>query len=87
MLNNYTVSANSVAGIRWFELRRTQPGNWSIFQQSTYQPDTTWRWMGGIASDNQGNPRTWLQRIQQFDKPANPLRRPTSDGIIEYVVG
>ena len=55
MLNNYTVSANSVAGIRWFELRRTQPGNWSIFQQSTYQPDTTWRWMGGIASDNQGN--------------------------------
>jgi len=55
MLNNYTVSANSVAGIRWFELQRTQPGNWSIFQQSTYQPDTTWRWMGGIASDNQGN--------------------------------
>ena len=55
MLNNYTVSANSVAGIRWFELRRTQPGNWGIFQQSTYQPDTTWRWMGSIASDNQGN--------------------------------
>jgi len=55
MLNNYTVSANSVAGIRWFELRRTQPGSWSVFQQSTYQPDTTWRWMGGIASDNQGN--------------------------------
>ena len=55
MLNNYTVNANSVAGIRWFELRRTQPGNWSIFQESTYQPDTTWRWMGSIASDNQGN--------------------------------
>ena len=31
MLNNYTVSANSVAGIRWFELRRTQPGNWCDF--------------------------------------------------------
>ena len=55
LLDNYTVSANSVAGIRWIELRRTQPGNWSIFQQSTYQPDTTWRWMGSIASDNQGN--------------------------------
>jgi hypothetical protein len=55
LLNNYTVSANSVAGIRWFELQRTQPGNWGIFQQSTYQPDTTWRWMGSIASDNQGN--------------------------------
>src|SRR5262245_57912134 len=55
MLNNYTVSANAVAGIRWFELQRTQPGNWGIFQQSTYQPDTNWRWMGSIASDNQGN--------------------------------
>jgi hypothetical protein len=55
LLNNYTVSANSVAAIRWFELQRTPPGNWSIFQQSTYQPDTTWRWMGSIASDNQGN--------------------------------
>src|SRR5205823_3370583 len=52
---NYTVSANAVAGIRWFELQRTQPGNWGIFQQSTYQPDTTWRWMGSIAADNQGN--------------------------------
>src|SRR5437762_9258200 len=55
LLDNYTVSANSVAGIRWIELRRTQPGNWSTFQQSTYQPDTIWRWMGSIASDNQGN--------------------------------
>ena len=55
LLDNYTVSANSVAGIRWIELRRTQPGNWGIFQQSTYQPDSTWRWMGSIGSDNQGN--------------------------------
>src|SRR4029077_19710635 len=54
LLSNYTVSANAVAGIRWVELRRTQPGNWGIFQQSTYQPHTTWRWMGSIASDNQG---------------------------------
>jgi hypothetical protein len=55
MLNNFTVSANSVAGIRWFELRRRVPGNWTLRQQSTYQPDNTWRWMGSIASDNQGN--------------------------------
>jgi hypothetical protein len=55
MLNNFTVSANSVAGIRWFELRRRLPGNWTLRQQSTYQPDSTWRWMGSIASDNQGN--------------------------------
>src|SRR5262245_1240613 len=56
MLNNFTVEANSVAGIRWFELRRRLPGNWTLRQQSTYAPpDNTWRWMGSIASDNQGN--------------------------------
>ena len=56
MLNNFTVNANSVAGIRWFELRRALPGNWTLSQQSTYQPnDSTWRWMGSIASDNMGN--------------------------------
>ena len=55
LLNNFTVSANSVAGIRWFELRRRLPGNWTIRQEKTYQPDSTWRWMGSIASDNQGN--------------------------------
>jgi hypothetical protein len=55
MLNNFTVSASSVAGIRWFELRRALPGNWTLRQQSTYQPDSNWRWMGSIASDNQGN--------------------------------
>ena len=55
MLNNFTVAADSVAGIRWFELRRRLPGNWSLRQQRTYRPDSTWRWMGSIASDNQGN--------------------------------
>lgn len=55
LLNNFSVNANSVAGIRWFELHRARPGNWTLGQESTYQPDSTWRWMGSIASDNQGN--------------------------------
>jgi len=56
MLNNFTVSAKSVAGIRWFELQRRHPDGWTLRQQSTYHPDdSTWRWMGSIASDNQGN--------------------------------
>src|SRR5262249_48550 len=33
MFNNYTVSANAVAGVRWFELRRTSPGNWLKAQE------------------------------------------------------
>jgi hypothetical protein len=54
LLNNYTVSANAVAGIRWLELQRTG-ANWTLPQEATYQPDTTWRWMGSIASDHLGN--------------------------------
>ena len=54
VVGNYTVSANGVAGVRWFELRdvTTAP---TVFQESTYQPDTTWRWMGSAAMDFAGN--------------------------------
>ena len=55
LLDNYTVGANAVAGIRWLELHRMPQGNWTLPQEATYQPDTTWRWMGSIASDHLGN--------------------------------
>ena len=44
-----------MAGIRWFELRNVTNGPVTVFQQSTYQPDTTWRWMGSAAMDGSGN--------------------------------
>ncbi len=51
----HTVNADGAgtAGVRWYELRSTG-GNWSIFQQGTYQPDTTSRWMGSVAMNGQG---------------------------------
>ncbi|MEA3292208.1 MAG: CARDB domain-containing protein [Pseudomonadota bacterium] len=57
MVTNHTVDANGneLAGIRWYELRRLPGGSWSIFQQSTYSPDTTHRWMGSIAMDRDNN--------------------------------
>jgi hypothetical protein len=55
LVGNYTVSSGGVAGIRWFELRNVTAGPVTVFQQSTYQPDTTWRWMGSAAMDQQGN--------------------------------
>jgi len=55
VVGNYSVSSGSVAGIRWFELRNVTAGPVSVFQQSTYQPDSTWRWMGSAAMDQQGN--------------------------------
>ncbi len=55
LVGNYTVKSNNVAGIRWFELRGVTAGPVTVFQESTYQPDTTWRWMGSIAMDKFGN--------------------------------
>ena len=54
-MGNFTVSAGGVAGIRWFELRNVTSGPVTVFQESTYQPDTTWRWMGSAAMDQDGN--------------------------------
>ena len=55
VVTNYTVSSGGVAGVRWIELRNVTSGPVTVFQQSTYQPDTTWRWMGSAAMDAQGN--------------------------------
>lgn len=56
MVVNHTINVGSnVAGIRWYELRKTS-GDWSIYQQSTYAPsDGNCRWMGSIAMDTAGN--------------------------------
>jgi hypothetical protein len=42
------------SGIRWYELR-IAGGTPSVFQQSTFAPDSTYRWMGSIAMDKLGN--------------------------------
>ena len=55
VVGNFTVSSGGVAGIRWFELRNTVGGPVTVFQDSTYQPDTTWRWLGAAAMDRDGN--------------------------------
>ncbi len=55
LVGNFTVNSSSVAGIRWFELRGVTAGPVTTFQDSTYQPDTTWRWMGSVAMDKFGN--------------------------------
>jgi hypothetical protein len=55
LVGNYSVSANGAAGVRWFELRNVTSGPVTVFQESTYQPDSTWRWMGSAAMDKQGN--------------------------------
>ncbi len=55
LVTNYTVSSGGVAGVRWLELRGVTAGPVSVYQESTYQPDTTWRWMGSAAMDGAGD--------------------------------
>ncbi|MGH7939065.1 MAG: dockerin type I repeat-containing protein, partial [Bryobacteraceae bacterium] len=52
---NYSVSSGGVAGVRWFELKNVTNGPVTVHQESTYQPDTTWRWMGSVAMDHSRN--------------------------------
>ncbi len=48
------LSSPTRTGIRWYEIR-LPGGNPSLFQQGTYSPDSTWRWMPSIAIDENGN--------------------------------
>ncbi len=51
-----TTKKNITTGIRWYELRNPGGTPPTVYQQSTYAPDTgNWRWMGSAAMDKQGN--------------------------------
>jgi hypothetical protein len=56
VVTNQSVEAMpGVAGVRWYEIRRTD-GTYSLHQQGTYAPgDGVHRWMGSIAMDRNGN--------------------------------
>ena len=59
MVVNHSVKVSGtkrseVDGLRWYEIR--SPGTTpTIFQQGTFSPDSTNRWMGSIAMDKLGN--------------------------------
>jgi N-acetylneuraminic acid mutarotase len=55
LVGNMTVASGGVAGVRWFELNNVTSGAASFTQQGTYQPDSTWRWMGSAAMDRSGD--------------------------------
>ena len=56
MVGCATINVGSnVAGIRWYEMRKTTTNPWSVYQSGTYNPDSKCRWMGSIAIDTSGN--------------------------------
>jgi hypothetical protein len=53
--NQSVEAAPGVAGVRWYEVRRTR-GTYSVYQQGTFAPsDGVHRWMGSAGMDWQGN--------------------------------
>jgi hypothetical protein len=54
LVTDHSVTAGSSVGVRWYEFRLSG-GNPAVFQQGTYAPDSTFRWMGSIAMDHAGN--------------------------------
>ena len=58
MTVSHTVSVTGTTGptgIRWYEIRDIDKPTPTIFQQSTYAPDSTFRWLGSGAMDKKGN--------------------------------
>jgi hypothetical protein len=51
---NHSVTAGSSAGVRWYELRNPN-GTPTVYQQGTYAPDSSYRWMGSVAMDRNGD--------------------------------
>jgi hypothetical protein len=54
MVVTQTVQAGSSTGIRWYEIRDPN-GTPTVYQQGTYAPDSTYRWMGSAAMDGSGD--------------------------------
>jgi hypothetical protein len=60
LLVNHSVDIGSgVVGLRWYEIRSnsvsTLETSRALFQSGTYSPDNSYRWMGSIAEDMNGN--------------------------------
>jgi Divergent InlB B-repeat domain len=57
LVANHTVqigTGSNQTGIRWYELQNTGSG-FGLYQQGTYAPDSSYRWMGSIAMDKIGD--------------------------------
>ena len=55
MVVSHAVVAGTSVGMRWYELRPTESGSLTVYQQGTYAPDSSYRWMGSIAMDKAGD--------------------------------
>ena len=76
MVVNHAVMVNATrkqgtgnSAVRWYEIRNMSMSP-SVFQQSSYSPDTRFRWMGSAAMDKQGNLAIGYSVGSASDKPS-----------------
>jgi hypothetical protein len=48
-------SLGAAGGVRWYEFRINASGDPYLYQQGTYAPDESYRWMASAAMDRMGN--------------------------------
>jgi hypothetical protein len=55
-LVSHSVTAGTSVGERWYEMRAPENAtNLSVYQQGTFAPDSSYRWMGSVAMDQSQN--------------------------------
>lgn len=65
-----TTKRNSYSATRWYEIRNPSGATPVVYQQSTFAPDSTSRWMGSIAMDKMGNIALGYSASSKTIKPA-----------------
>jgi hypothetical protein len=59
LVNHSVDTGTGVVGLRWYEIRSnvgsTLETSRTLYQSGTYSPDNSYRWMGSIAGDRNGN--------------------------------
>ena len=69
MVFTHSVTAGTGSGIRWYEFRMSG-GNPVVYQQGTYAPDNSYRWMGSAAMDQAGNIALGYSLSSSVTKPS-----------------
>jgi hypothetical protein len=54
VVNHSVDTGLGYTGVRWYELQNKGAG-FALYQQGTYAPDSSYRWMGSIAQDKNGD--------------------------------
>jgi hypothetical protein len=52
---DHSTVGSGTAAVRWYELRNPSSAGFTVYQASSYAPDSTYRWMGSMAQDRFGD--------------------------------